>query len=475
MSNFRSGNFSHGNTVGTNRATYVLVRNMRGDVTAVATLDGRILESYRYTTYGELVSASSCTPVPSSIPCVLGVCIVVPVCTPHSPVPGLHPFSRLGNTALWAGVHRDPHAGWDWMGARVYLPALRQFLSRDPAGYAVSTDEWAYAPGDPWNFVDPTGWSPERRGNANQDSFVPEGIRAIAELQESARNWRRDTAVWIQDGIANPDVGQALIGLGDGISASYHAVQGMTPGGMISRVVWGDRPHPTQRIRQWMGTDDQVEYAGPSYFAGQVGAFVVETIATGGAGGALDDVARAAARRANQALSNARQSVGNAAAGLWRSVSGAAGRVVGSVDNAVDDAVEALVEGACFVAGTLVSGITKAHAIEEIQVGDVVRSAAVPDEVQRMDVPWEEVALGQADGARSSPSPKPFVESSEQARLTTTRTERTEPRCGDGRSDGAPLGRSAWLGWQRFTGAPTNSASECDRTAMSPDGTVADQ
>jgi hypothetical protein len=25
------------------------------------------------------------------------------------------------------------------MGARVYLPALRQFLSRDPAGYAVST------------------------------------------------------------------------------------------------------------------------------------------------------------------------------------------------------------------------------------------------------------------------------------------------------------------------------------------------
>ena len=125
-------------TVGTNRATYVLVRNMRGDVTAVATLDGRILESYRYTTYGELVSASSCTSVPSSIPCVLGVCIVVPVCTPHSPVPGLQPFSRLGNTALWAGVHRDPHTGWDWMGARVYLPALRQFLSRDPAGFAVS-------------------------------------------------------------------------------------------------------------------------------------------------------------------------------------------------------------------------------------------------------------------------------------------------------------------------------------------------
>jgi RHS repeat-associated protein len=155
-------------TASTNRATYVLVRNMRGDVTAVATLDGRILESYRYTTYGELVSASSCTSVPSSIPCVLGVCIMVPVCTPHSPVPGLQPFSRLGNTALWAGVHRDPHTGWDWMGARVYLPALRQFLSRDPAGYAVSTDEWAYAPGDPWNFVDPTGWSPWKYGNAKQ-------------------------------------------------------------------------------------------------------------------------------------------------------------------------------------------------------------------------------------------------------------------------------------------------------------------
>jgi RHS repeat-associated protein len=158
-------------TVGTNRATYVLVRNMRGDVIAVATLDGRILESYRYTTYGELVSASSCTSVvsPDASLCPSpNNCVMVPVCTPHSPVPGLQPFSRLGNTALWAGVHRDPHAGWDWMGARVYMPALRQFLSRDPAGYAVSTDEWAYAPGDPWNFVDPTGWSPWKYGNDKQ-------------------------------------------------------------------------------------------------------------------------------------------------------------------------------------------------------------------------------------------------------------------------------------------------------------------
>jgi hypothetical protein len=57
------------------------------------------------------------------------------------------------------------------MGARWYDPTLRTFLSRDPAGYAFSFDEWAYTVGDPWNFVDRTGWGPNPNQNAASSSL----------------------------------------------------------------------------------------------------------------------------------------------------------------------------------------------------------------------------------------------------------------------------------------------------------------
>jgi hypothetical protein len=123
----------------------VLVRNVRSDVTAVAPLDSRILESYRYTSYGA-VAPSSCTSVPSPILRTPNSCFMVPVFTLIASVAGRQPLSRLGNTMLWAGVHRAPHTGWDWVGARVYHRALRPLPSGDPAGYAGSTDEWTDSP-----------------------------------------------------------------------------------------------------------------------------------------------------------------------------------------------------------------------------------------------------------------------------------------------------------------------------------------
>jgi RHS repeat-associated protein len=155
-------------TPGTNRATYLLIRNMRGDVQALATTDGRIIESYAYGLYGA-VAGSTCTLVESSTLCAMDICLMLPQCTERVPAPGQRPVvTSHGNTALWAGVHRDLDTGWDWMGARVYLPELRQFLSRDPAGYSVSFDEWAYTPGDPWNYLDRSGWSPDAVGNPGQ-------------------------------------------------------------------------------------------------------------------------------------------------------------------------------------------------------------------------------------------------------------------------------------------------------------------
>jgi RHS repeat-associated protein len=107
--------------------------------------------------------------VESSTLCAMDICLMLPQCTERVPAPGQRPVvTSHGNTALWAGVHRDLDTGWDWMGARVYLPELRQFLSRDPAGYSVSFDEWAYTPGDPWNYLDRSGWSPDKCGNPGQ-------------------------------------------------------------------------------------------------------------------------------------------------------------------------------------------------------------------------------------------------------------------------------------------------------------------
>jgi RHS repeat-associated protein len=195
---------------------------------------------------------------------------MVPVCTPISSVTARQPFSRLGNTALWAGVHRDPHTGWDWMGARVYLPALRQFLSRDPAGYAVSTDEWAYAPGDPWSFVDPTGWSPLKYGNAKQVGGAtgrrpggaiddsPGGFPSPADLIEEATNhlMRYQTGV---DDAANreflrPRLTQALGWLTPDelqmlIDSTYRVVAQRRDAEVAGGFKWGPESRPGENVK----------------------------------------------------------------------------------------------------------------------------------------------------------------------------------------------------------------------------------
>jgi RHS repeat-associated protein len=122
-------------------------------------------------------------------------------------MPGAH-ASQYGNTLLYAGNHRDPVTGQYHMGARWYSPTLRMFLSRDPAGYAFSFDEWAYTVGDPWNFVDRTGWGPEKKLNGatskqsadavivyqvpGGDDVVNDAYRDLNEMDRQAARARRD-------------------------------------------------------------------------------------------------------------------------------------------------------------------------------------------------------------------------------------------------------------------------------------------
>ncbi len=57
----------------------------------------------------------------------------------------------------WNGQARDGDTGLYDYRHRVYSPALRSFLSKDPLGYVDSYDPWSYVGGDPLNRTDPYG------------------------------------------------------------------------------------------------------------------------------------------------------------------------------------------------------------------------------------------------------------------------------------------------------------------------------
>jgi len=56
----------------------------------------------------------------------------------------------------WHSLSQDP-TGLIWMGARYYDPLSGRFLSPDPVSYPLSLDLYAYADGDPVNYLDPDG------------------------------------------------------------------------------------------------------------------------------------------------------------------------------------------------------------------------------------------------------------------------------------------------------------------------------
>jgi RHS repeat-associated protein len=144
---------------------------------------GQLIEQYSYDAHGTLqVRACASTEVCEGA----GPCALTTTCgAAVKPAAGEHAGTH-GNTLLYAGTHRDPVTGHYRMGARWYDPTLRTFLSRDPAGYAFSFDEWAYTVGDPWNFVDRTGWMacPVINAGANECGPPEPGVTNTWETME---------------------------------------------------------------------------------------------------------------------------------------------------------------------------------------------------------------------------------------------------------------------------------------------------
>jgi RHS repeat-associated protein len=124
----------------------MLLRNHRGDTVAVVEPNGTFREVYVYGLWGDSTVFGCTTTSGTGTP---GNTCTIPKSN-----------STLGNSSQFAGTHRSPLTNLYHMGARWYSTALRQFISRDPLGQAVSFDEWLYTVGDPMNFVDRSGLSP---------------------------------------------------------------------------------------------------------------------------------------------------------------------------------------------------------------------------------------------------------------------------------------------------------------------------
>ena len=89
----------------------------------------------------------------------------------------LHSFAQ---SLTWQSKRADP-TGFVWMGARYYDPCGGRFLSPDPIGHPFCLDLYAYANGDPINYIDPDG----RFASAAYNTVAPISINYIkASLPE---------------------------------------------------------------------------------------------------------------------------------------------------------------------------------------------------------------------------------------------------------------------------------------------------
>ena len=113
--------------------SYYLHADALGSTLALSDANGAVVETYRYSAYGQVVIYdASLNPQPSTLN---------PLC----------PY-------LYTGRDYEPEIGFYNYRARAYDPGLGRFISRDPLGFAAGDmNLYAYVLSNPFNYTDPYG------------------------------------------------------------------------------------------------------------------------------------------------------------------------------------------------------------------------------------------------------------------------------------------------------------------------------
>lgn len=110
---------------------YVPLHDIHGNITSLVTLQGEVVEQYRYTVYGERE--------------ILG------------PLGEKRCKSVVGNPWQYAGKRIDEESGLIAFGMRYYDPNLGRWTTPDPAGFADGSNLYAYVHNNPLQYSDRFG------------------------------------------------------------------------------------------------------------------------------------------------------------------------------------------------------------------------------------------------------------------------------------------------------------------------------
>ena len=114
-----------------NGVPYVPFHDIRGNITTLATLQGEVVEEYRYTAYGETE--------------IFG------------PSGEKRVKSAVGNPWQYAGKRIDEETGLIAFGMRYYDPSLGRWTTPDPAGFIDGPNLYAYVHNNPLQYLDQFG------------------------------------------------------------------------------------------------------------------------------------------------------------------------------------------------------------------------------------------------------------------------------------------------------------------------------